>query len=411
MKFGIFYEHQIPRPWTRDSEFLQFQNALTQVEVADRAGYDYAWMVEHHFLEEYSHGSSPTAFLSAASQRTENIRLGHGIFQLPTNHPIRVAEHASTLDLLSSGRVELGVGEGAGPAELHPFGARVRRKREMWEEAMVAVHGCLTEDDFGFEGEFWQWPRRNVLPKPYQQPHPPLWVACSNLKTIEMAARRGIGALGFQFATPDGARAWVNRYYNLISGDEVDKLAPYETNPNIAMVSGFMCAETDEEAEAKADGWTFFVFCLEKNSTHAYEPGSANLWEEYQDWKGGDKHAKAMESGLIGSPDTLRAKLREFAGTHIDQIILLNQAGKNTHEDICSSLELFAGEVMPEFHAMEPDHQEWKRAVMAGEEALEDLSTQGVVTAVMAANDDIVRVTPDQIAARAAAKENVAGTD
>ena len=103
VKFGIFYEHQIPRPWTRDSEFLQFQNALTQVEVADRAGYDYAWMVEHHFLEEYSHGSSPTAFLSAASQRTERIRLGHGIFQLPTNHPIRVAEHAATLDLLHLG--------------------------------------------------------------------------------------------------------------------------------------------------------------------------------------------------------------------------------------------------------------------------------------------------------------------
>ncbi|MDG2113836.1 MAG: LLM class flavin-dependent oxidoreductase [Actinomycetota bacterium] len=397
MKFGVFYEHQIPRPWQPDSEYRQFQDALTQVEVADRVGYDYAWMVEHHFLEEYSHGSSPTAFLSAASQRTENIRLGHGIFQLPTNHPIRVAEHAATLDLLSSGRVELGVGEGAGPAELHPFGARVRAKREMWEEAMVALHGCLTLDDFSFDGEYWQFPRRNVLPKPYQKPHPPLWVACSNLSTIEMAARRGIGALGFQFATPDGAKAWVNRYYSLISSDEVEQLAPYEMNPNIAMVSGFMRAETDEEAYEKADGWTFFVFCLEKNSTHAYEPGSANLWEEYQDWKGSEKHERAMASGLIGSPDTIRAKLHEFTDSHIDQIILLNQAGKNTHEDICSSLELFANEVMPEFHTMEDDQAEWKRAVMAGEIELEDLDTSGVVTAVMAANPGIVRVTPDQI--------------
>jgi alkanesulfonate monooxygenase SsuD/methylene tetrahydromethanopterin reductase-like flavin-dependent oxidoreductase (luciferase family) len=397
VKFGIFYEHQIPRPWTPDSEYRQFQDALTQVEVADREGYDYAWMVEHHFLEEYSHGSSPTAFLAAASQRTENIRLGHGIFQLPTNHPIHVAEHVATLDLLSGGRVELGTGEGAGPAELHPFGARVRRKRDMWEEGIRALHGCLTENDFSFDGEFWQFPRRNVLPKPMQQPHPPLWVACSNLSTIEMAARRGIGALGFQFATPEGARAWVNRYYSLITSDEVEQLAPYQQNPNIAMVSGFMCAETDEQAQEMAEGWTFFIFCLEKNSTHSYEPGSANLWEEYQEWRGSERHAKAMAAGLIGSPETLRNKLREFSKSHIDQIILLNQAGKNTHEDICSSLELFAREVMPEFHDMEPDHQEWKRGVLAGEIELEQLETKGVRTAVMEASEGIVRRTPEEI--------------
>lgn len=257
MKFGIFYEHQIPRPWDEGSEYRQFHNALAQVERADQLGYDYAWQVEHHFLEEYSHGSSPTAFLSAASQRTDQIRLGHGIWQLPTNHPIHIAEHTATLDLLSSGRAELGTGEGAGPAELHPFGARVRRKREMWEEGIVALHGCLTKNDFAFEGEFWNFPRRNVLPKPHQKPHPPLWVACSSLSTIEMAARRGMGALGFQFATPDGAKAWVNRYYSLLTSDELEPLAPYELNPNLAMVSGFMCAPTDEEARAKADGWTF----------------------------------------------------------------------------------------------------------------------------------------------------------
>jgi alkanesulfonate monooxygenase SsuD/methylene tetrahydromethanopterin reductase-like flavin-dependent oxidoreductase (luciferase family) len=397
MKFGIFYEHQIPRPWDAGSEYRQYQNALSQVELADQLGFDYAWMVEHHFLEEYSHGSSPTAFLAAASQRTKRIRLGHGIFQLPTNHPIRVAEHVSTLDLLSGGRVELGTGEGAGPAELHPFGARVRRKREMWEEGIRALIPCFTQDGCEFHGEFWDFPRRNVLPKPYQKPHPPLWVACSNLSTIAMTAQRGMGALSFQFATVDGAHAWVNRYYGILQRGEVEPLCDYEWNPNLAAVSGFMCAETDAEARAKADGWTFFVFCLEKNATHTYEPGAADLWEEYQEWKGGEAHENAFESGLIGSPATIRAKLRDFAATGIDQIILLNQAGKNTHEDICSSLELFAREVMPEFLAMEDDHQAWKRDVLAGRIELEQLETRGVVTAVMAANPKIVRVTADQI--------------
>ncbi|HET6926170.1 MAG TPA: LLM class flavin-dependent oxidoreductase, partial [Hyphomicrobiaceae bacterium] len=95
MKFGIFYELQLPRPWQQDSELKLYQNALAQMEIADRAGYDYAWMVEHHFLEEYSHCPSPESFLAAASQRTKNIRLGHGIFQLTTNHPIRVAERVA----------------------------------------------------------------------------------------------------------------------------------------------------------------------------------------------------------------------------------------------------------------------------------------------------------------------------
>jgi alkanesulfonate monooxygenase SsuD/methylene tetrahydromethanopterin reductase-like flavin-dependent oxidoreductase (luciferase family) len=377
MKFGVFYEHQIPRPWHENSEYDHFQNALHQVELADKLGYDFAWQVEHHFLEEYSHASSPASFLAAASQRTKQIRLGHGILQLTHNHPIKAAEMAANLDVLSGGRCELGTGEGAGPTELHPFGAKVRDKRAVFEEGFQAMVPCFTKSDWEFHGEHWDFPRRNVLPKPVQKPHPPLWVACSNLNTIEYAAKRGIGALGFQFADPEGARAWVNRYYNIISGDGVEKLCEHETNPNLAVVSGFMCAETDEEARKKAEGWTFFIFCLERNSNpnNAYEPNSANLWEEYQDWRTGDKAKAAFESGLIGSPETIRKKLRAFADANVDQIILLNQAGKTTHEDICSSLELFAKEVMPEFHALENDHQEWKRKVMAGEIQLEDLST------------------------------------
>ena len=131
MKFGIFYEHQLPRPWSADGEYRLLHESLAQIELADGLGYDYAWEVEHHFLEEYSHSSAPEVFLGAASQRTRRIRLGHGIIQLPTNHPIRVAERVSTLDLLSGGRVELGLGEGAGArraASVRPPGARQARR-------------------------------------------------------------------------------------------------------------------------------------------------------------------------------------------------------------------------------------------------------------------------------------------
>ena len=124
MRFGIFYEHQLPRPWSADAEHQLLTDALEQVELADRSGIDYVWEVEHHFLEEYSHSSAPEVFLAAASQRTRQIRLGHGIVQAPpaVNHPARIAERVATLDLVSGGRVEFGTGESSSAAELGGFG-------------------------------------------------------------------------------------------------------------------------------------------------------------------------------------------------------------------------------------------------------------------------------------------------
>src|SRR5215468_10795723 len=139
MQFGIFYEHQLPRPWTDGAEQQLFQEALEQVELADRLGLDYAWEVEHHFFEEYSHSSAPEVFLAACSQRTKNIRLGHGIVLMPPgyNHPARVAERIATLDLVSGGRVEFGTGESASRMELEGFRISPGEKRAMWQEAVA----------------------------------------------------------------------------------------------------------------------------------------------------------------------------------------------------------------------------------------------------------------------------------
>src|SRR5579885_3265187 len=141
MKFGIFYEHQLPRPWGPDDEHRLLKDALEQIELADRLGIDHVWEVEHHFLEEYSHSSAPEVFLAAASQRTKRIRLGHGIVQLPFNfnHPARVAERIATLDLLSGGRVEFGTGESTSQAELGAFGIDRNLKHAQWEEALQAI--------------------------------------------------------------------------------------------------------------------------------------------------------------------------------------------------------------------------------------------------------------------------------
>jgi hypothetical protein len=182
-----------------------------------------------------------------------------------------------------------------------------------------------------------------------------------------------MGALGFQFLSADMAHKWVGVYYNAYV-KRLSKLCDYKTNPNIALVSGFMCAPTDEEAQKKAEGWTFFAFALRFYNAHGpVAPGTVNLWEEYLKFKATPEGQKATTGGLIGSPETLRKRVAAFEESHIDQVILLNQAGKNTHEDICASLELFAREVMPEFHAHEPEHQAWKTRVLAGDIELPDV--------------------------------------
>src|SRR3954470_21702869 len=281
MRFGLFYEHQLPRPWEQGAEERLLSDALDQIELADRLGIDYVWEVEHHFLEEYSHSSAPEVFLGAASQRTKRIRLGHGIVQLPPlfNHPPRVAERASMLDLVSGGRLELGTGESSSQMELGGFGIERRDKRAMWEEALDAVARMMVEEpSAGADGEFVQMPPRNVVPKPKQRPHPPLWVACSRRETILLAARKGIGALSFSFVEPEQAKEWVDEYHRILA---FDRCVPggFAVNPRVAVVLPFMLHRDEETAiERGIDGAHFFGYSL----AHYYvfgrhAPGRTNV--------------------------------------------------------------------------------------------------------------------------------------
>lgn len=357
MKFGIFYEHQIPRPWGEGAELKLFQDALSQVELADSLGIDYAWEVEHHFLEEYSHSSAPEVFLAAASQRTKRIRLGHGIKLMPPNynHPARIAEEIATLDLVSNGRVEWGTGESASRAELEGFNINPAERRAMWRETTEQVANMLAMDPYpGFEGKFFSMPVRNVVPKPVQKPHPPLWVACSNRDTIHLAAQLGIGALTFAFVDPAEAKKWVDDYYDTFKRECVP--IGHAVNPNVAMVTSFSChPDAAEAARRGLDGFRFFQFALGHHYNFGeHKPGRTNIWNKYiavRDALGTE--VMGGGTGGIGTPESMRAHLREFAAAGVDQTVFIQQGGNNRHEDICDSLNLFASDVMPEFKEQE----------------------------------------------------------
>jgi alkanesulfonate monooxygenase SsuD/methylene tetrahydromethanopterin reductase-like flavin-dependent oxidoreductase (luciferase family) len=383
MKFGLFYEHQLPRPWDEDSEYTLLQNALEQCELADELGIQHCWEVEHHFLEEYSHSSAPEVFLAAVSQRTKQMRLGHGIVQTPPafNHPARVAERISTLDLVSGGRVDFGTGESSSEAELGGFLIDPIEKREMWEEGLRVAVRCMTEEPFtGVHGKYVTMPPRNVVPKPRQKPHPPVWVACSRRDTIHLAAQKGIGALSFAFIDPEDARHWVSDYYGTLEGEGVP--IGDAVNPNLACVTTFMCHPDEDEALQRGlEGANFFGYSL----AHYYvfgrhQPGVTDVWAEYQHQRGEQGfdpsavHAAAANSdrlgakvvqdglgglrGAVGTPDQVREFLLRYEECGVDQVIFVSQSGKNQHEHIMESLELFGRDVLPEF--LERDEQAQK---------------------------------------------------
>jgi alkanesulfonate monooxygenase SsuD/methylene tetrahydromethanopterin reductase-like flavin-dependent oxidoreductase (luciferase family) len=367
MKFGIFYEHQLPRPWNEGDELKLFQDALDQVELADNLGIDFAWEVEHHFLEEYSHSSSPEVFLAACSQRTKNIRLGHGIVLMPPNynHPARVAERISTLDLVSNGRIEFGTGESSALAELGGFGINVADKRKMWREAVEQTANMMAMDPYpGFKGDWFEMPCRNVVPKPVQRPHPPIWVACSNRETIHLAAQLGIGALTFSFIDPDEAKHWVDDYYTTLKNECIP--IGHAINPNIAMVTSFSCHEDEEEAARRGlDGFRFFGYGLGHHYGFGkHKPGRTDIWQDFEKARDAESLPTAGQGG-IGTPDQLREHLEKFSSVGVDQVVFIQQGGRNKHEHICESLELFADKVMPGFKQNEAEREARKLEELA----------------------------------------------
>jgi alkanesulfonate monooxygenase SsuD/methylene tetrahydromethanopterin reductase-like flavin-dependent oxidoreductase (luciferase family) len=350
MQFGIFYEHQIPRPWHEGDEHKLFRDALEQVSLADSLGIDYAWEVEHHFLEEYSHSSAPEVFLAACSQRTKRIRLGHGIVLMPPqyNPPARVAERIATLDLVSDGRVEWGTGESSARIELEGFGVDYMQKREIWLETVRETAKMMAATPYpGYQGKYFSMPQRNVVPKPVQKPHPPLWVACSSRDTIRLAARLGIGALTFAFIDPSEARYWVEEYYEVFR-KECEPIGR-AVNPNVAMVTGFMVHEDSETALRRGlEGFQFFGYALAHYYiTGTHVPGRFDIWDDFKK-KGPQVFAP---TGAIGNIEEVRANLEKFEETGVDQVIFIQQGGNNRHEHICEALELFSHRIQPDFRA------------------------------------------------------------
>ena len=361
MKFGIFFELSVPRPLTRQAEQQVYRNALEQARLADELDFSTIWAVEHHFLEEYSHCSAPELFLTAVATSTERIRVGHGaVVCVPEmNHPIRVAERAAVLDVLSGGRLEFGTARASTFTELGGFHANPDATKMSWDEYIHVLPRLWTEERVSYDGATFSMPERPVLPKPVQDPHPPMWVTVTSPGTELDAADRGIGCLGVAAASFREQERRTSEYRKRIQQCE-----PVSTvvNDQVATMNFLYCHEDDKVATQVGGGmfatfgilnshllWTREVF-----PTRAYQslgnlaPGAGAGAGRASESPG---EQRPVPDGIgIGDPDRIVEAVKVWESIGVDAInFILNTTEIIPQEDVLASMRLFAREVMPHF--------------------------------------------------------------
>jgi alkanesulfonate monooxygenase SsuD/methylene tetrahydromethanopterin reductase-like flavin-dependent oxidoreductase (luciferase family) len=204
MRFSLIYEAQTTDA-SRAGDRRVFEDMVEQSVLAEEVGFDVIWAVEHTALTNYAHMSVPETFLAYLAGRTTRIGIGHGVVCLPPamNHPVKVAERIALLDILSKGRVHFGVGKGGTQQEAGTFGYDLAELQPMIDESMYLIPKMFVQDEIEHDGKYIQIPRRPIHPKPYQDPHPPMYLACTNTDTLKRAGGCGLGALVLGFGGPE----------------------------------------------------------------------------------------------------------------------------------------------------------------------------------------------------------------
>ncbi|GAB34952.1 LLM class flavin-dependent oxidoreductase [Gordonia otitidis] len=363
MKFGLFYEMAVS-PDDPHAEARIVRQTVDQIVHADRHGFDYVWLSEHHFLQGFSHMSAPEVIFGAAAYQTQHIRFGFGLALTPPayNHPVRVAEKVAMLDCLSDGRVDLGSGRSTTPAELYGFGLDPEQSRAQWDEGLEAVVHCLAYDPVSFDGEYVNIPSRTVVPRPVQTPHPPLWVGGVGPGNAERAAAKGLGMLFFaQSVDYELLKASTEAYYANI--DNAQPIAGVVNKQTAGFINGLCSHDRDairqlavqkvvdhtlHGSEHMLNGWP------DGKPSPSFEHLNSGVTKMVNDLIKTDRHAletMMTEGGFVmaGNPDDCATVFDAFAKSDVDQVIIHMQMGDTPHDRIMESIELIGNELIPSY--------------------------------------------------------------
>lgn len=359
------YEIPVQRPWNERSEYEAFQRVVDEAVLADRLGFHSFWTVEHHFLSEFSHSAAPEVLFGAIAARTENIRIGHGVRLLPFpyNHPVRVAEQAAMVDLLSGGRLEFGSGRSVSGIELGGFGIDPADTRSMWEESLRLITAAWTKEVCSWEGQHFSLPPREVVPKPFQRPHPPLWGATGSPDGHAMMGELGLGLLSFALATP--IEDLATRIESYRTGLRSAKPIGEFVNARAGTFTLVHCAETDAEAQATAAG-PFEEYIVRSIELVA----SVAKLLEGQDLGSYDYTAEAraaadsgmlsqikldallgMNAVVVGDPDRCIEMAKQYEAAGCDLLLCMVQPNRVPHDKVVRCIELLGEHVLPAFRS------------------------------------------------------------
>lgn len=364
MEFGLFVQAHVPRhEMEADPENAEHSRLMRELELAiacDRFNWKYVWSVEHHFLEEYSHISASEIFLPYVAARTQRLHVGSAIYNItpPVNHPARIAERVAMLDHLSEGRFEFGTGRGSSSTEFKGFGIPDgETTRAMYDESLREILRMWRETNYSYDGRFFTMPQRNVLPKPYTKPHPPIWVACGSPSTFEKAGKLGLGALCFSLGTPQDFEPLIKIYKDAIK--HAEPVGGF-VNDNVACVTALVCLEDRQEARRVAlnMGSGYHTSLVFKYLDTFPRPAGVPEWPQLIPDPTPAQLEERIASGqrIVGDPEECAEAVQKFVDVGCDQIIFGVLASSQPQETALRSVELFGKEVIPRFDT-DPVHR------------------------------------------------------
>jgi alkanesulfonate monooxygenase SsuD/methylene tetrahydromethanopterin reductase-like flavin-dependent oxidoreductase (luciferase family) len=356
MEFGIFIQGYNPKYRRKtdpdpDAEHRALMNDIEAVIAADKAGFKYVWATEHHFLDEYSHLSANDVVLAYLAHATERIHLGAGIFNpLPqVNHPAKVAETVAMLDHLSGGRFEFGTGRGAGSHEILGFLPDMddlSKTREIWEDVIFEFPKMWLEDEYpGYQGTYWSLPPRKILPKPWKKPHPPMWYAAGNVSSYEMAARRGLGVLGFSVQSIDSLDPVMKAYKKQIT--DAEPIGAFVNDNIMVTTAAFVAEDEDKAVETATQPYNSYLTSnvFRYHDTFPHPPEIPN-WPDLLPEATPETIPHSRRAGLIcGDPDHALEQCRRWEAAGCDQLVV--GTGSPRHEDILETIRLMGEHVIP----------------------------------------------------------------
>lgn len=364
MELGLLYEIDVPQPWAgehpwsqRTAERAAYRECIEQIVLADKMAFETVWCVEHHFRENRSHMPCNTAVLAALSQITKNIKLGFGVTLAPHEfiHPARLAENVATVDLLSRGRAQWGIGRST-PMEQAAFKVDRDRSKEKMRAAARSVVGMWEAEYYEEHSEFLDFPKRMVTPKPYQYPHPPVWMAATTAGTAEQAGRDGLGLLCFAIMQPlDKLKQVIDAYRE--SQTSAQPLTSVHTN-KVGVYTLVHCAEsrsTFEQDRLWESMWWWYKglaeFTLKWEFAEMDKESQDRMFPLMQKQANGEFDITSFDREdmvIVGTPDECLKKFLHYEAIGVDQVLCYINFGYLPHDAVMKSIELLGTYVIPE---------------------------------------------------------------